>query len=70
LGAGAAYGGAVILLVEHAPRHQRGFWGGFAPPSVSLGNLLAAGALVLCARQSQLAQGLSGFHPRAFIASA
>jgi hypothetical protein len=37
---------------------------------VSLGNLLAAGALVLCARQSQLAQGLSGFHPLAFIASA
>jgi MFS family permease len=47
LGAGAEYGGAVILLVEYAPKHQRGFWGGFAPLGVSIGNLLAAGALAL-----------------------
>jgi metabolite-proton symporter len=43
-GAGAEYGGAVILLVEYAPPGRRGLWGGFAPLGVSIGNLLAAGA--------------------------
>jgi metabolite-proton symporter len=47
LGAGAEYGGAVIYLVENAPRRHRGFWGGFAPLGVSVGNLLAAGAFAL-----------------------
>jgi MFS family permease len=47
LGAGAEYGGAVIYLVETAPAHHRGFWGGFAPLGVSIGNLLAAGAFAL-----------------------
>jgi metabolite-proton symporter len=47
LGAGAEYGGAVIFLVENAPPRHRGFWGGFAPLGVSIGNLLAAGAFAL-----------------------
>src|SRR5437899_5102137 len=47
LGAGAEYGGAVIFLVENAPAGHRGFWGGFAPLGVSVGNLLAAGAFAL-----------------------
>lgn len=47
LGAGAEYGGAVIYLVESAPRRHRGLWGSFAPLGVSIGNLLAAGALAL-----------------------
>jgi MFS family permease len=47
LGAGAEYGGAVIYLVENAPPRHRGFWGGFAPLGVSVGNLLAAGAFAL-----------------------
>lgn len=47
LGAGAEYGGAVILLVEYAPAGKRGFWGSFAPLGVSIGNLLAAGAFAL-----------------------
>jgi MFS family permease len=47
LGAGAEYGGAVIYLVENAPAGHRGFWGGFAPLGVSIGNLLAAGAFAL-----------------------
>jgi MFS family permease len=47
LGAGAEYGGAVILLVENAPPGRRGFWGSFAPMGVSIGNLLAAGAFAL-----------------------
>jgi MFS family permease len=47
LGAGAEYGGAVILLVEYAPPGRRGFWGSFAPLGVSIGNLLAAAAFAL-----------------------
>src|ERR1700710_1542683 len=47
LGAGAEYGGAVVFLVENAPPKHRGFWGGFAPLGVSVGNLLAAGAFAL-----------------------
>src|SRR5262245_18811039 len=47
LGAGAEYGGAVIYLVENAPKNHRGFWGGFAPLGVSVGDLLAAGAFAL-----------------------
>jgi MFS family permease len=47
LGAGAEYGGAVIYLVENAPARHRGFWGGFAPLGVSVGNLMAAGAFAL-----------------------
>jgi MFS family permease len=47
IGAGAEYGGAVIYLVENAPPKYRGFWGGFAPLGVSVGNLLAAGAFAL-----------------------
>src|ERR1700704_3116238 len=47
LGAGAEYGGAGIFLVEKAPPKHRGFWGGFAPLGVSVGNLLAAAAFAL-----------------------
>ncbi|HEX2891153.1 MFS transporter [Vineibacter terrae] len=46
-GAGAEYGGAVILLVESAPHGKRGFWGSWAPIGVSVGNLLAAGVFYL-----------------------
>lgn len=49
-GAGAEYGGAVILLVEYSPPGKRGFWGSFAPLGVSIGNLLAAGAFALATR--------------------
>src|ERR1700721_719661 len=47
LGAGAEYGGAVIFLVENAPAGHRGFWGGFSPLGVSIGNPLPAGAFAL-----------------------
>ncbi|TWT00664.1 MFS transporter [Reyranella sp. CPCC 100927] len=46
-GAGAEYGGAVILLVESAPHGKRGFWGSWAPIGVSVGNLLAAGVFYI-----------------------
>src|ERR1700691_2976726 len=47
LGAGAEYGGAGMFLGEDGPAGHRGFWGGFAPLGVSIGNLLAAGAFAL-----------------------
>ncbi len=42
-GAGAEYGGAVIMAVEHAPPNRRGLFGSWAPIGVTVGNLLAAG---------------------------
>jgi metabolite-proton symporter len=42
-GAGAEYGGAVILAVEYAPEGKRGLYGSLAPVGVTIGNLLAAG---------------------------
>ncbi|HLZ65718.1 MAG TPA: MFS transporter [Aliidongia sp.] len=47
LGAGAEYGGAVILAVEYAPENRRGFFGSFAPMGVTIGNLMAAGVFGL-----------------------
>lgn len=46
-GAGAEYGGAVVLLAEYAPPGRRGLWGSFAPMGVGIGNFLAAGAFAL-----------------------
>jgi len=40
-GAGAEYGGAVILAVEHAPAGKRGLFGSFAAIGVNIGLLLA-----------------------------
>jgi MHS family shikimate/dehydroshikimate transporter-like MFS transporter len=42
-GAGAEYGGAVILAVEYAPEGKRGWYGSWAPMGVTAGNLVAAG---------------------------
>jgi MHS family shikimate/dehydroshikimate transporter-like MFS transporter len=52
-GAGAEYGGAVILAVEFAPPGRRGFYGGFAPMGVTVGNLLAAGVFYLVTMMSR-----------------
>jgi MFS transporter, MHS family, shikimate and dehydroshikimate transport protein len=48
-GAGAEYGGAVILAVEHAPEGKRGWVGSWAPSGVAAGQLLAAGVFALMA---------------------
>jgi metabolite-proton symporter len=53
LGAGAEYGGAVILAVEYAPERRRGFFGSFAPMGVTVGNLLAAGVFALVSMMSK-----------------
>jgi MFS transporter, MHS family, shikimate and dehydroshikimate transport protein len=46
-GAGAEYGGAVILAVEYAPEGRRGRYGSFAPMGVTAGNLLAMAVFAL-----------------------
>ncbi len=46
-GAGAEYGGAVILAVEHAPPDRRGFFGSWAALGVNFGLLLATGVFAL-----------------------
>jgi metabolite-proton symporter len=48
-GAGAEYGGAVIIAVEYAPEGRRGLYGSFAPLGVTAGNLMAAGVFYLVA---------------------
>jgi metabolite-proton symporter len=52
-GAGAEYGGAVILAVEFAPPGKRGLYGSFAPMGVTVGNLLAAGVFYLVTMMSK-----------------
>jgi MHS family shikimate/dehydroshikimate transporter-like MFS transporter len=52
-GAGAEYGGAVILAVEYAPPGKRGLYGGFAPMGVTVGNLMAAGVFYLVTMMSK-----------------
>ncbi|HEX7951953.1 MAG TPA: MFS transporter [Burkholderiales bacterium] len=49
-GAGAEYGGAVILAVEHAPPGRRGLFGSFAAIGVNIGLLLATGVFALVSR--------------------
>jgi MFS transporter, MHS family, shikimate and dehydroshikimate transport protein len=48
-GAGAEYGGAVIMAVEHAPPGKRGLFGSVAPLGVTVGLLLANGVFLLVA---------------------
>ncbi len=52
-GAGAEYGGAVILAVEYAPPARRGLFGSWAPLGVVVGNLLAIGVFALVSRLSK-----------------
>ena len=49
-GAGAEYGGAVIMAVEHAPPGKRGIYGSVAPLGVTVGLLLANGVFWLFAQ--------------------
>jgi MFS family permease len=46
-GAGAEYGGAVVMSVEFAPKGRRGLYGAFAPMGTTVGNALAAGVFWL-----------------------
>jgi MFS family permease len=44
---GGEWGGAVLVVVEHAPPKRRGFFGGFPNGAVPLGLVTASGALSL-----------------------
>lgn len=39
---GGEWGGAILLVGEHSPNHQRGFWASFPQSAVSAGNILAS----------------------------
>ncbi|WP_298417702.1 MFS transporter [Brevibacterium sp.] len=43
---GGEWGGAVLLVAEHSPNRERGFWASFPQSGVPLGNLLATGVLL------------------------
>lgn len=45
VGLGGEWGGAVLMVVEHSPRAQRGFWGGIIQLGAPLGQALATGLL-------------------------
>jgi MHS family shikimate/dehydroshikimate transporter-like MFS transporter len=46
---GGEWGGAVLVVIEHAPRNKRGFLGGFPNGGVPLGLVVASGLLSLSA---------------------
>jgi MFS transporter, MHS family, shikimate and dehydroshikimate transport protein len=50
-GAGAEYGGAVLLAVEHAPPGKRGVYGSWAPIGVTAGLLLATAVFAVVTGQ-------------------
>lgn len=47
VGFGAEWGGAVLMAVEHAPAHRRGFFGAIPQIGIPLGLVLANGAFLL-----------------------
>ncbi|MFI9630574.1 MFS transporter [Streptomyces sp. NPDC052042] len=47
LALGGEWGGAVLMTVEHAPEHRRGFFGSMVQIGVPVGTLLANGAFLL-----------------------
>lgn len=49
LALGGEWGGAVLMTVEHAPSHRRGFFGSMVQIGVPIGTLLANGAFLLAA---------------------
>lgn len=44
---GGEWGGAVLLVTEHAGEHRRGFWGAWPQAGGPMGNMLATGVLAL-----------------------
>ena len=49
IGLGGESGGASLMTIEHAPLHQRGFWGSLPQAASPAGLLLANGVFALCA---------------------
>jgi len=53
-GAGAEYGGAVVMAVEFAPPGKRGLYGAFAPMGTQVGSALAGGAFWLVGNMARI----------------
>ncbi len=53
LGVGGEWGGAALMVVEHAPPRRRGFFGSWTQMGSSAGNLLAAGIFAAVASLPQ-----------------
>lgn len=49
LALGGEWGGAVLMTVEHAPEHKRGFFGSWVQIGVPMGTLLANGVFLIIA---------------------
>lgn len=47
VGLGGEYGGASLMIIEHAPKSERGFWGSLPQAASPAGLLVAAGAFGL-----------------------
>ena len=47
IGIGGEYAGAALMTIEHAPEHQKGFWGSLPQAAASGGILMATGAFAL-----------------------
>jgi MHS family shikimate/dehydroshikimate transporter-like MFS transporter len=48
IGLGGEWGGAVLMVVENAPAHRRGFLGSMVQVGNPIGNLAALGCLCSC----------------------
>ncbi|ROZ64280.1 MFS transporter [Kocuria soli] len=47
---GGEWGGAILLVAEHSPNKERGFWASWPQAAVPLGNLLATIVLLILSR--------------------
>jgi len=56
---GGEWGGAVLLVAEHSPNKERGFWASWPQAAVPLGNLLATVVLLVLSRTLSDEQFLS-----------
>ncbi|WP_320414945.1 MFS transporter [Kocuria sp. cx-116] len=56
---GGEWGGAVLLVAEHSPNKERGFWASWPQAAVPLGNLLATIVLLILSRTLSDEQFLS-----------
>lgn len=44
---GGEWGGAILLVTEHSPKHRRGFWGAWPQTGGPLGNMVATAVLAV-----------------------
>ncbi|MGP4086232.1 MFS transporter [Streptomyces sp. KR55] len=67
---GGEWGGAILLVTEHAPKQRRGFWAAWPQSGGPLGNMLATGVLAVLGLVVTDAQFTSWAWRLAFLVSA